>query len=40
MDLALTEIAPGHHVAADPCCLSAEDWEKVKPAESEKHVSP
>jgi oligopeptide/dipeptide ABC transporter ATP-binding protein len=34
MDLALTEIAPGHHVAADPCCLSAEDWEKAKPAES------
>jgi oligopeptide transport system ATP-binding protein len=22
MDLALTEIAPGHFVAADPCCLS------------------
>jgi oligopeptide/dipeptide ABC transporter ATP-binding protein len=31
MDLALTEIAPGHYVAADPCCLTAEDWEKVKP---------
>ena len=31
MDLALTEIAPGHLVAADPCCLTAEDWEKVKP---------
>jgi oligopeptide transport system ATP-binding protein len=31
MDLALTEIAPGHLVAADPCSLTAEDWEKVKP---------
>jgi oligopeptide transport system ATP-binding protein len=31
MDLALKEIAPGHHVAADPCCLTDEDWEKVKP---------
>ena len=31
MDLALTEIDPGHLVAADPCCLTAEDWEKVKP---------
>ena len=30
MDLALAEIAPGHFVAADPCCLSQEDWEKVK----------
>ena len=28
-DLALTEIAPGHHVAADPCCLSEEDWQKI-----------
>ena len=31
MDLALTEIAPGHLVAADPCSLTAEDWEKVEP---------
>jgi oligopeptide/dipeptide ABC transporter ATP-binding protein len=29
MDLALTEIAPGHHVAADPCCLTEQDWDKV-----------
>ena len=26
MDLALREIAPGHQVAADPCCISPEDW--------------
>lgn len=30
MDLALTEIEPRHYVAADPCCLSPEDWEKVR----------
>jgi oligopeptide transport system ATP-binding protein len=29
MDLALAEIAPGHLVAADPCCLSGEDWTKL-----------
>jgi oligopeptide transport system ATP-binding protein len=29
LDLALTEIAPDHMVAADPCCLSDEDWRKV-----------
>jgi len=29
MDLALAEIAPGHQVAADPCCLSGEDWKKL-----------
>jgi len=29
MNLALAEIAPGHHVAADPCCLSGEDWKKL-----------
>lgn len=29
MGLALTEIAPAHFVAADPCCLTAEDWNKV-----------
>jgi oligopeptide/dipeptide ABC transporter ATP-binding protein len=28
-DLPLTEIAPGHFVAADPCCLSAEDYARV-----------
>lgn len=27
MDLALAEISPGHWVAADPCCISQEDWE-------------
>jgi len=26
LDLALREIAPGHLVAADPCCLTPEDW--------------
>lgn len=31
LDLALTEIAPKHFVAADPCSLTSEDWEKVKP---------
>jgi len=30
MDLSLVEIAPGHWVAADPCSLSEEDWEKAK----------
>ena len=30
MDLALTEIAPGHQVAADPCCIIEEDWKKVQ----------
>jgi oligopeptide/dipeptide ABC transporter ATP-binding protein len=29
MDLALTEIAPTHFVTADPCCLTAEDWNKL-----------
>lgn len=29
MDLGLVEIAPGHFVAADPCCLSDEDYKKV-----------
>jgi len=32
MDLALTEIAPGHRVAADPCCLTDEDWRKLSTA--------
>jgi oligopeptide transport system ATP-binding protein len=32
MDLALREIAPGHMVAADPCCLEESDWQQVKPA--------
>lgn len=27
MDLSLVEIEPGHWVAADPCCLSEEDYE-------------
>jgi len=31
LDLALTEIAPKHFVAADPCSLTSEDWERVKP---------
>jgi oligopeptide transport system ATP-binding protein len=29
MDLSLREIAPGHWVAADPTCLTPEDWKKV-----------
>jgi oligopeptide transport system ATP-binding protein len=28
-ELPMTEIDPGHWVAADPCCLSEEDWRKV-----------
>lgn len=37
-DLSLREIAPDHWVAADPCCVSAEDWEKLqeKPVSSQK----
>lgn len=34
-DLSLREIAPGHEVAADPCSLSAEDWEKLRPTVAE-----
>jgi peptide/nickel transport system ATP-binding protein/oligopeptide transport system ATP-binding protein len=30
MDLALTEIAPRHFVAADPCSLTEEDWKRVR----------
>jgi len=29
MDLPLKEIAPGHLVAADPCCLTDDDWRKI-----------
>lgn len=29
MDLSLKEIAPNHFVAADPCCLTPEDWQKI-----------
>ena len=29
MDMPLREISAGHWVAADPCCVSAEDWEKL-----------
>lgn len=28
-DLSLKEISPGHWVAADPCCVSAEDWKQL-----------
>ena len=31
-DLSLRQIAANHWVAADPCCVSAEDWEKLRPA--------
>ncbi len=30
MDLGLVEIAEGHFVAADPCCLTPEDWKITK----------
>ncbi len=29
MELPLREIAPGHWVAADPCCLEPDDYERV-----------
>ena len=32
MDLGLAEVEPGHWVAADPCCLTPEDWEKLRPS--------
>ncbi len=31
MDLGLKEISPNHFVAADPCCVSDEDWKKLQP---------
>jgi oligopeptide/dipeptide ABC transporter ATP-binding protein len=30
-ELALGEIAPGHWVAADPCCIAAEDLARLQP---------
>ena len=30
LDLGLREIAPGHEVAWDPCCLSEEDFESLR----------
>ena len=30
-DLSLKEIVPDHWVAADPCCLTPEDWKKLRP---------
>ena len=32
MDLPLTEISPGHFVAAEPCCLSTADWKQIQTA--------
>lgn len=29
MELPLREITPGHWVAADPCCVSADDWKQL-----------
>jgi oligopeptide transport system ATP-binding protein len=29
-DLSLKEISPGHWVAADPCCVSDEDWKLLQ----------
>jgi oligopeptide transport system ATP-binding protein len=34
VDLSLREISSGHWVAADPCSVSAEDWEQLRPADS------
>jgi oligopeptide/dipeptide ABC transporter ATP-binding protein len=36
MDLALTEISPGHMVASDPCCLSDEDWRRVRAKQQDR----
>jgi oligopeptide/dipeptide ABC transporter ATP-binding protein len=30
-DLSLREITPAHWVAADPCCISDDDWQKLRP---------
>lgn len=30
LDLSLQEIEPGHFVAADPCCLTPEDWNALQ----------
>ena len=30
MDIHLVEIDPGHWVSRDPCCLTEEDWERLK----------
>ncbi len=35
MDLSLKKIAPGHWVAADPCCVSAEDWKLLAAMQSD-----
>lgn len=32
IDLSLREIDPGHFVAADPCCLSKDDWKRIQQA--------
>jgi len=32
MDIQLREISPGHWVAADPCCVSEEDWKILNPS--------
>jgi peptide/nickel transport system ATP-binding protein/oligopeptide transport system ATP-binding protein len=34
MDLGLAEVESGHWVAADPCCLTPEDWEKARNSKS------
>jgi len=34
MNLGLAELEPGHWVAADPCCLTPEDWEKARNSKS------
>ena len=30
LDLGLRPVAPGHQVAADPCCISDEDWAQIR----------
>ncbi len=36
MDLALKEVEPGHWVAADPCCVSEEDWNLLNQRAAER----
>ena len=33
-DLSLREISPGHLVAADPCCVTEEDWQTLRPLDA------
>jgi oligopeptide transport system ATP-binding protein len=40
MDLSLKEIVPGHWVAADPCCVTSEDWEILAAQQQPQPVHP